>query len=28
VLKTSGDHVKEVMHRDLGVEVDVYQPEA
>jgi MoaA/NifB/PqqE/SkfB family radical SAM enzyme len=28
VLNTSGEHVKEVMRRDLGVEVDVYQPEA
>ncbi len=26
VLRTSGDHVKEVMQRDLGVEVDVFQP--
>jgi MoaA/NifB/PqqE/SkfB family radical SAM enzyme len=28
VLKTSGDHVREVMQRDLGVEVDIYQPRA
>ncbi len=28
VLKTSGDHVKEVMREDLGVEVDVYEPTA
>jgi len=28
VLKTSGDHVREVMKRDLGVAVDIYQPEA
>ncbi|HYB53238.1 MAG TPA: SPASM domain-containing protein, partial [Thermoanaerobaculia bacterium] len=27
VLKTSGDHVKEVMKKDLGVDVDVYQPQ-
>lgn len=27
VLKTSGDHLKEVMKKDLGVEVEVYQPE-
>jgi hypothetical protein len=27
VLKTSGDHVKQVMERDLGVEVDIYQPD-
>jgi MoaA/NifB/PqqE/SkfB family radical SAM enzyme len=26
VLKNSGDHVKQVMERDLGVEVEVYQP--
>ena len=26
VLKTSGDHVKEVMKKDLGVDVEVYQP--
>ena len=26
VLKHSGDHVQEVMRRDLGVEVEVYQP--
>lgn len=28
VLKNSGEHVKEVMRRDLGVEVEVYQPPA
>ena len=28
VLKTSGNHLKEVMRQDLGVEVDVYTPEA
>jgi organic radical activating enzyme len=28
VLKRSGDHVVEVMRKDLGVEVDVYQPPA
>ena len=28
VLKTSGDHVKEVMKKDLGVDVEVYQPDA
>jgi MoaA/NifB/PqqE/SkfB family radical SAM enzyme len=28
VLKTSGDHLKEVMKRDLGVEVEIYQPNA
>jgi len=28
VLKTSGDHVKQVMERDLGVEVDIFQPDA
>jgi pyruvate-formate lyase-activating enzyme len=27
VLKRSGDHVREVMKMDFGVEVDVYQPE-
>jgi len=26
VLKTSGDHVKEVMKQDLGVDVEIYQP--
>jgi MoaA/NifB/PqqE/SkfB family radical SAM enzyme len=26
VLKTSGDHLRAVMKRDLGVEVEVYQP--
>jgi MoaA/NifB/PqqE/SkfB family radical SAM enzyme len=26
VLKTSGRHLKEVMKRDLGVEVDIYEP--
>jgi MoaA/NifB/PqqE/SkfB family radical SAM enzyme len=28
VLKTSGDHLQEVMKRDLGVEVEIYQPKA
>ena len=28
VLKTSGDHLREVMKRDLGVEVEIYQPKA
>ena len=28
VLKTSGQHVRDVMKRDLGVEVEVYQPPA
>lgn len=27
VLRTSGEHVREVMRRDLGVDVDVHQPE-
>ena len=27
VLKTSGDHLKEVMRKDLGVEVEIYEPE-
>ena len=27
VLKTSGDHLREVMKRDLGAEVDIYQPD-
>ena len=26
VLKTSGDHVKQMMKKDLGVEVEIYQP--
>jgi hypothetical protein len=26
VLKTSGDHVREVMKQDLGVDVEIYQP--
>ncbi len=26
VLRTSGDHVREVMKKDLGVEVEIYQP--
>jgi len=26
VLQTSGDHLREVMKRDLGVEVEIYQP--
>ncbi len=28
VLKRSGDHVQEIMRKDLGVEVEVYQPPA
>jgi pyruvate-formate lyase-activating enzyme len=28
VLKRSGDHVQEIMRRDVGVEVEVYQPPA
>jgi len=28
VLKTSGDHLREVMTRDLGVEVETHQPKA
>jgi len=28
VLKRSGDHVQEIMRRDVGVDVDVYQPPA
>jgi MoaA/NifB/PqqE/SkfB family radical SAM enzyme len=28
VLKRSGDHVQEVMRRDLGVEVELYQPKS
>jgi MoaA/NifB/PqqE/SkfB family radical SAM enzyme len=28
VLKSSGDHLKDVMRQDLGMEVEVYQPEA
>jgi len=28
VLKASGDHLREVMKRDLGVDVEVYQPKA
>ena len=27
VLKTSGDHVREVMRKDLGAEVEIFQPE-
>ena len=27
VLKTSGDHLREVMKKDLGVEVEIYEPE-
>ena len=27
VLKTSGDHLKEVMRKDLGVEVEIYEPD-
>jgi pyruvate-formate lyase-activating enzyme len=27
VLKTSGDHLKDVMKKDLGTEVEVYEPE-
>jgi len=26
VLKNSGEHAREVMKRDLGVEVEIYQP--
>jgi pyruvate-formate lyase-activating enzyme len=28
VLKTSGEHLREVMKKDLGVEVEIYQPKA
>jgi MoaA/NifB/PqqE/SkfB family radical SAM enzyme len=28
VLKTSGDHLREVMKRDLGVEVEIHQPKS
>jgi MoaA/NifB/PqqE/SkfB family radical SAM enzyme len=28
VLKTSGDHVREVMKKDLGVEVEIFEPKA
>ena len=28
VLKKSGDHLKEVMRKDLGVEVQIYEPDA
>lgn len=28
VLKTSGDHLREVMKKDLGVEVEIFQPDA
>jgi hypothetical protein len=28
VLKTSGDHLRDVMRKDLGVEVEIYEPEA
>ena len=28
VLKRSGDHLKEVMRKDLGVEVEIYQPDS
>jgi hypothetical protein len=28
VLKTSGEHLREVMKRDLGVEVEIFQPKA
>ncbi len=28
VLKTSGDHLKEVMKNDLGVEVEIFEPKA
>jgi hypothetical protein len=28
VLKTSGDHLKDVMRKDLGVEVQIYEPDA
>ena len=27
VLKTSGDHVREVMRTDLGAEVEIFQPQ-
>jgi hypothetical protein len=27
-LRTSGDHLKEVMREDLGVEVEVYEPQS
>jgi hypothetical protein len=27
VLKASGDHLKEVMRKDLGVEVQIYEPD-
>jgi hypothetical protein len=26
VLQTSGDHLKEVMKKDLGVDVEIYEP--
>jgi len=28
VLKTSGDHLKDVMKKDLGVDVEIYQPDS
>jgi hypothetical protein len=28
VLKTSGRHLKDVMRKDLGVEVQIYEPPA
>ena len=28
VLRTSGQHVREVLSKDLGAEVEVYQPES
>jgi len=27
VLKKSGDHLKDVMRNDLGVEVQIYEPD-
>ena len=27
VLKTSGDHLREVMKKDVGVDVEIYQPD-
>jgi hypothetical protein len=28
VLKKSGDHLKDVMRKDVGVEVQIYEPDA
>jgi hypothetical protein len=28
VLRKSGDHLKDVMRKDLGVEVQIYEPDA